>query len=142
MAKAPASPEPRDTLDVLTHLVLEVSMQRNVDDVLDLALRRCPTLTGSEFGFIGLVRDGPHHQAERELEIVGIHGFHPALSFYAEHRVIPLRPNLFARVILQDRALRTADATSEPERVGQPRGHPVVGPSWGCRCGWTACPSA
>jgi hypothetical protein len=52
-------PEPRLQLDALTELVLEVSAQHHVGDVLDVALRRCLTLTGSEFGFIGLVRPGP-----------------------------------------------------------------------------------
>ncbi len=127
MATAPAVPEPRDTLDALTHLVLEVSSQRAVEDVLGVALRQCLDLTASQFGFIGLVRPAAHELADGELEIVAIHGFHPAPSFFAERRVIPLRPNVFSRVILEDRAVRSLDAGAEPRRVGQPPGHPVVG---------------
>jgi signal transduction histidine kinase len=108
-------------LDALTDLVLEVSAQRNVGDVLDVALRQCLRLTESQFGFVGLVAAGA-----RTMEIVAIHGFHPAPSFYAEFRVIPLRPNLFARVVLEDHPVRTEDAIGDPARVGQPRGHPAV----------------
>jgi len=114
--------EPQRQLDALTELVLEVSAQRNVGDVLDVALRQCLRLTGSEFGFVGLVGADV-----AQMEIVAIHGFHPSPAFYAEHRVIPLRPNVFARAVLEDRAVRTVDAGREPGRVGQPRGHPRVG---------------
>jgi signal transduction histidine kinase len=127
MPSAPAAPEPRDQLDALTDLVREVSSQRNVEDTLDVALRQCLSLTASEFGFVGLVRGPQHEQEVGELEIVAIHGFHPAPHFYAENRVIPLRPNIFNAVVLENRAVRTADAASAPGRVGQPRGHPQVG---------------
>lgn len=119
-------PEPQDQLDALTSLVLEVSSQRGVGDVLDVALRQCLTLTASEFGFVGLVRHPDDEISLSELEIVAIHGFHPAPSFFSEHRVIPLRPNIFARVILEDRAVRTDDAATDERRVGQPSGHPLV----------------
>jgi signal transduction histidine kinase len=124
MATAPAFPQPRDALDALTHLVLEVSVQRNVGDVLQVALRQCLSLTGSQFGFVGLVRDADDG---RVLEIAAIHGFHPAPTFYSEYREIPLRPNLFNLVVLEDRPVRTDDAARDPSRVGQPRGHPAVG---------------
>ncbi len=127
MTGAPTLPGPRDQLDALTDLVLEVSSQRNVEDVLDVALRQCLTLTASEFGFVGLVRDPAVEAEAGELEIAAIHGFHPAPTFYAEHRVIPLRPNIFNRVVLEDRPVRTDDARTDPSRVGQPRGHPAVG---------------
>ncbi len=125
-ALPPAFPEPRDQLDALTSLVLEVSSQRGVGDVLDVALRQCLSLTGSEFGFVGLIRAPDNDIAAGELEIVAIHGFHPAPSFYFDHRVIPLRPNIFNRVILEDRPVRTPDAAGDPLRVGQPQGHPAV----------------
>lgn len=113
--------DPQRRLDALTDLVLEVSRQRNVGDVLDVALRQCLGLTESQFGFVGLVAPGA-----RTMEIVAIHGFHPAANFFAEYRVIPLRPNLFARVVLEDHPVRTVDALADPDRVGQPRGHPPV----------------
>jgi signal transduction histidine kinase len=125
--RVPAMPQAQDRLDALTALVLEVSSQRNVEDTLDVALRQCLSLTASEFGFIGLVRPPEHEQEIGVLEIVAIHGFHPAPHFFAEHRVIPLQPNIFNTVVLENRAVRTADAASDPNRVGQPSGHPHVG---------------
>lgn len=121
------TPDPSDQLDALTDLVREVSSQRNVEDTLDVALRNCLSLTASEFGFIGLTRPPEHEQGVGELEIVAIHGFHPAPHFFAEHRVIPLRPNLFNTVVLENRPVRTPDAAADPQRVGQPHGHPPVG---------------
>jgi signal transduction histidine kinase len=123
----PAEPEPRDQLDALTDLVREASSQGDVAGTLDVALRQCLSLTASEFGFIGLVRPGEVDPAVRELEIVAIHGFHPAPNFFAEHRVIPLKPNIFNTVVLENRPVRTSDAAADPNRVGQPSGHPPVG---------------
>ncbi len=123
----PSAPEARDELDALTDLVREVSSQRNVEDTLDVALRQCLSLTASEFGFIGLIRASQHGDGVGELEIVAIHGFHPAPHFFAEHRVIPLKPNIFNTVVLENRPVRTADAAADPHRVGQPSGHPPVG---------------
>ncbi len=126
-AAAPGAPAASDQLDALTELVREVSSQRNVGDTLDVALRQCLSLTASEFGFVGLVRPPEHEQGVGELEIVAIHGFHPAPHFFAEHRVIPLRPNIFNTVVLENRPVRSDDAATDPHRVGQPRGHPPVG---------------
>jgi GAF domain-containing protein len=44
-----------------------------------------------------------------------------------QNDTIPLRPNIFARVVLENRSVRSDDATSDPQRVGQPDGHPPVG---------------
>jgi len=112
----------RHRLDALYDLAVELSAERRLDAVLDVALRQGLELTDSEFGFIGLVADG-----SETMDIVAIHGFHPAPMFYDEHRTIPLRPNVFARVVLDNTAVRTIDAGSEPGRVGQPEGHPSVG---------------
>jgi signal transduction histidine kinase len=114
--------ETRHQLDALYDLALELSAERGLEGVLDVALRQCLDLTQSEFGFIGLVRD------ERAvMDIVAIHGFHPAPAFFRDHRTIPLRPNIFARVVLEDRPVRSDDAATDPARVGQPAGHPLVG---------------
>lgn len=114
--------ERAERLEALYDMAVELSALRSVQEVLDTALTHCLDLTGSEFGFIGLV-DGD----STALEIVAISGFHPSRTFYAEHRTIPLRPNLFARVVLENRPVRSVDARTDPDRVGQPPGHPVVG---------------
>jgi signal transduction histidine kinase len=78
-------------------------------------------LTASQFGFIGL------NAAEgRTLDVVAIHGFQATPHFYAQNHLIPLRPSIFARAVLQNRPVRSTDAMQEPNRVGQPLGHPPV----------------
>lgn len=113
--------ESRNQLEALYHLAVELSGLRSVGQVLDTALRQCLTLTGSQFGFIGLCGKDPH-----KMEIAAIWGFHPSRAFYDRHRHIPLRPNVFANAVLENRAVRSVDARVEPTRVGQPPGHPEV----------------
>jgi signal transduction histidine kinase len=113
--------ESRHQLEALHHLAVELSGLRDVDSVLDVALRHCLELTGSQFGFIGL--GGVHPEA---MEIAAIHGFHPAPDFFHRHRLIPLRPNVFANAVLENRPVRSSDARTDPKRVGQPSGHPQV----------------
>lgn len=108
-------------LEALYHLAVELSGLRDVDSVLAVALRHCLDLTDSQFGFIGL---GSHGQ--RAMEIAAIEGFHPSAEFFGSHRFIPLRPNVFANAVLENRPVRSADARLDPLRVGQPRGHPQV----------------
>ncbi len=108
-------------LQALYHLAVELSELRNVDQVLDLALRQCLDLTGSVFGFIGLVQ--PDGDA---MEIAAIHGFHPSSDFFLSHRLIPLRPNVFSEAVLGNRTVRSVDVRLAPNRVGQPKGHPPV----------------
>jgi signal transduction histidine kinase len=60
------------------------------------------------------------------MDVVAIQGFHPAPNFYASRHVIPLRPSLFARVVLENQPVRSDDAMIDPVRIGQPRGHPPV----------------
>ncbi len=113
--------ESRHQLEALYHLAVELSGLRDVDSVLDVALRHCLDLTDSQFGFVGLGGSTPD-----AMEIVAIHGFHPSASFFHDHRVIPLRPNIFANAVLENRPVRSADARVDPARVGQPQGHPEV----------------
>jgi signal transduction histidine kinase len=117
----PRDLESRHQLDALHHLAIELSRLRDVDSVLDVALRHCLDLTGSQFGFIGM--GGTHPEA---MEIAAIHGFHPAPDFFQQHRLIPLRPNVFANAVIENRPVRSVDASVDPKRVGQPPGHPQV----------------
>lgn len=108
-------------LEALYHLAVELSGLRDVDTVLDVALRHCLDLTDSQFGFIGLGGTG-----RSTMEIAAIHGFHPSQDFFHSHRFIPLRPNVFANAVLENRPVRSEDARVDPGRVGQPDGHPEV----------------
>ncbi len=113
--------DPRGQLDSLYDMAVEASSARRLEDVLDVALRHCLDLTASEFGFIGLVSEDAS-----SMDIVAIQGFHPAKAFYQEHRTIPLRPNLFSLVVMEDRPIRSEDAMVDPASIGQPKGHPPV----------------
>lgn len=111
-----------DRLQALYQMAVELSALRSLESVLDTALQHCLALTDSEFGFVGLTT--PNGKA---MDVVATRGFHPAGQFYKEHHLIPLRPNIFACVVLDDRPVRSSDAMSDPRRVGQPGGHPPVG---------------
>jgi two-component system sensor histidine kinase DegS len=108
-------------LRALYQLSVELSALRSLESVLRTALKHCLDLTGSQFGFIGLIT------ADRAaMDVVEVQGFHPAREFYDHFRLIPLRPNLFARVVLENDPTRSDDARTDPRRVGQPHGHPGV----------------
>jgi signal transduction histidine kinase len=111
----------RERLEALYHLAVELSALRDLQAVLDTALRHCLSLTDSQFGFIGL--NTPDGAA---MDVAAIQGFHPASKFYEHFHLIPLRPSIFARVVLENRPVRSDDAMTDPTRVGQPRGHPPV----------------
>jgi signal transduction histidine kinase len=113
--------EQRERLQALYHLAVELSALRDLQSVLDTALRHCLELTDSQFGFIGL--NTPDGSA---MDVAAIQGFHPASKFYEHFHLIPLRPSIFARVVLENRPVRSDDAMTDPMRVGQPRGHPPV----------------
>ena len=111
----------RERLQALYHLAVELSAQHDLQSVLNTALRHCLDLTDSQFGFIGLnTLDG------LAMDVAAIQGFHPAPEFYAHFHLIPLRPSVFARVVLENHPIRSDDAMTDPRRVGQPRGHPPV----------------
>jgi signal transduction histidine kinase len=108
-------------LHALYDMAVELSGLRSLDSVLNTALNHCLTLTESEFGFIGLNSgDG------KWMDVVAIHGFQAGTHFYEEHHRFPVRYNIFARAVLENRPVRSDDATTDPLRVGQPQGHPPV----------------
>ena len=117
-----AGAEQRDRLQALYRLALELTELREVQHVLDVALRQCLTLTASQFGFIGLTgKDGSG------MDVVAIQGYEVSKRFYGQfHLLMPLRSRMLARAALDNRPTRSHDAMSEPSRVGQPRGHPPV----------------
>lgn len=108
-------------LRALYHLSVELSALRSLESVLKTALKHCLDLTGSQFGFIGLIT--PDQTA---MDVVEVQGFHAAQHFYDHFRLIPLRPNLFSGVVLDNEPIRVENAFTDPRRVGQPSGHPGV----------------
>lgn len=115
----PSHSHPTERLHALYQLAVELSALNSSEKVLSTALRQCLELTDSQFGFIGLVSED-----QQALDVVAIEGFHPAAAFYEHYHLIPLRPNIFARVVLEDRPLRSEDAMVDPSRIGQPESHP------------------
>lgn len=113
--------EQRERLQSLYDLALELMALRDLPAVLDTALRHCLALTESQFGFIGL-----NSKNNKLLDLVAIRGFQAAKDFYDNAHLIPLRPNVFARVVLENKPIRSSDVMTDPHRVGQPRGHPTV----------------
>jgi signal transduction histidine kinase len=118
---APLLSRDEERLRALYHLSVELSALQPLDSVLDIALQHCLQLTGSEFGFIGLVSE-----KRKAMDVVAVQGFHADASFYERFHLIPLRPNIFARVVLDNYPIRSANAFTDPHRVGQPHGHPPV----------------
>ena len=113
--------ERREQLQALYQLSLEIAELHDLQQVLDTALRYCLDLTGSQFGFIGL-----NTADATAMDVVAIQGFQASARFYERFHLIPLRPNIFAQSVLENRPVRCADAMSDPTRIGQPRGHPPV----------------
>ncbi len=113
--------ERREQLQALYQLSLEIAELQDLQQVLDTALRHCLELTGSQFGFIGL-----NTTDSTAMDVVAIQGFRASSRFYEHFHLIPLRPSIFARVVLENRPVRSADAMMDPTRIGQPRGHPPV----------------
>jgi signal transduction histidine kinase len=113
--------ERRERLQALYQLALEISELHDLQQVLDTALEHCLELTGSQFGFIGL--NTPDGSA---MDVVAIQGFEATPRFYERFHMIPLRPSVFALTVLENRPVRSADATTDPRRIGQPKGHPPV----------------
>lgn len=90
-------------------------------EVLERSLGYGLELTGSEFGFVGLLNDST------EMEVAAIKGFEPPdPTFYQRFRRIPIRPSLFSSVVKEGRPAISNDVLRDPHRVGQPPGHPVV----------------
>jgi signal transduction histidine kinase len=112
----------RQQLESLYSISIEISRLHEMQQVHDRALGFCLDLTQSAFGFIGLlVNDG------REMDVAAIKGFEPLdPKFYDNFRLIPVRPSVFGVVITSERSKISNDVLHDPDKVGQPRGHPPV----------------
>lgn len=110
-----------ERLRALYDLAVELSALRSQESVYAAALQQCLQLTDSQFGFIGMNTDDGN-----AMDVAAIEGFHPGSDFYAHFHLIPLRPNVFARAVLENRPIRSHDAMTDPVSVGQPQNHPPV----------------
>lgn len=120
MAESPAASF-RQQLESLYSISIEISRLHELPPVLDRALGYCLELTASSFGFIGLLN------GNEQMDVAAIKGFEPSdPRFYENFRLIPVRPSVFGVVITNQRSKISNDVLHDPDRVGQPRGHPPV----------------
>jgi signal transduction histidine kinase len=111
----------RQQLESLYSISIEISRLHEMQQVLDRALGFCLDLTQSAFGFIGLLN------GSQQMDVAAIKGFEPLdPNFYDNFRLIPVRPSVFGVVITNERSKISNDVLHDPDRVGQPRGHPPV----------------
>src|SRR3981081_506179 len=111
----------RQQLESLYSISIEASRLHELPQVLDRALGFCLDLTQSAFGFIGLLN------GSQQMDVAAIKGFEPLdPNFYNNFRLIPVRPTVFGVVITNERSKISNDVLHDPDRVGQPRGHPPV----------------
>jgi signal transduction histidine kinase len=111
----------RQQLESLYSISIEIARLHEMQQVLDRALSFCLELTMSAFGFIGLLN------GNEQMDVAAIRGFEPSdPRFYENFRLIPVRPSVFGVVITNRRSKLSNDVLHDPDRVGQPRGHPPV----------------
>jgi signal transduction histidine kinase len=111
----------RQQLESLYSISIEISRLHEMPQVLDRALGYCLELTMSAFGFIGLLN------GNEQMDVAAIKGFEPSdPRFYEKFRLIPVRPSVFGVVITNRRSKLSNDVLHDPDRVGQPDGHPPV----------------
>jgi signal transduction histidine kinase len=111
----------RQQLESLYSISIEIARLHEMQQVLDRALSFCLELTMSAFGFIGLLN------GNEQMDVAAIKGFEPSdPRFYENFRLIPVRPSVFGVVITNRRSKLSNDVLHDPDRVGQPRGHPPV----------------
>jgi len=111
----------RQQLESLYSISIEIARLHELQQVLDRALAFCLDLTQSAFGFVGLLN------GSQQMDVAAIKGFEPLdPNFYDNFRLIPVRPSVFGVVITNQRSKLSNDVLHDPDRVGQPRGHPPV----------------
>jgi signal transduction histidine kinase len=111
----------RQQLESLYSISIEIARLHELQQVLDRALAFCLDLTQSAFGFVGLLN------GSAQMDVAAIKGFEPLVpNFYDNFRLIPVRPSVFGVVITNQASKISNDVLHDPDRVGQPRGHPPV----------------
>jgi GAF domain-containing protein/DNA-binding CsgD family transcriptional regulator len=111
-----------EQLDSLLSISTEIASVRELADVEDRALAYCLDLTGSEFGFIGLL-----DESGENVLVAAIKGVEPTTPGFVErYRFMSVRPSVFGIVLLEDRPHISNDVENDPLSVGQPAGHPPV----------------
>ena len=101
---------------------MQIAALRRLSEIYDVALTHCLALTKSEMGFVDLLNED-----RLDMDVVAVKGFAPPdPKFYERFKRMPVRPSVFGRVITEDRPNVSNDVENDPNRVGQPPGHPRV----------------
>ncbi len=117
----PTSQVFREQLESLHAISIEITRVHELPQVLDRSLGYCLDLTGSQFGFVGLL------SGSSEMNVATIKGFEPLDPAFCERfRRIPIRPSVFGVVLKEGRPTICNDFLHHPGRVSQPPGHPPV----------------
>ncbi|MDQ1434485.1 MAG: hypothetical protein QOF59_1301 [Actinomycetota bacterium] len=117
-----SSDDLRDQLDSLHSISVEVAALHEISDIEQRALDHCLQLTDSEFGFIGLLVDGP-----RVMDVAAIDGVEPVdEAFYERFHLMAVRSSVVGVTIREDRPNISNDVRHDPHSVGEPPGHPPV----------------
>jgi signal transduction histidine kinase len=117
-----SSDDLRDQLDSLHSISVEIAALHEISDIEQRALDYCLQLTVSEFGFIGLLVDGP-----RVMDVAAIEGFERVdEEFYDQFHVMAVRRSVVGVTIQENRPTISNDVPHDPNSVGQPPGHPPV----------------
>lgn len=122
MESQPEGGDGRRQLALLHAMSADIARLDHLPQVLDHALGYCIDLTGSKFGFIGLV--DPERQT---MDVAAIKGFDQVdAEFYRKFHQMVLRNSVVGVVARDGRPRRSNDVLHDPLSVGQPRGHPPV----------------
>ena len=121
-----SSDDLRDQIDSLHSISVEIAALHEISDIEQRALDYCLQLTVSEFGFIGLLVDGP-----RVMDVAAIKGFEYVdeefyEEFYEQFHFMAVRRSVVGVTIQEDRPTISNDVPHDPNSVGQPPGHPPV----------------
>lgn len=113
---------------------MEIAALHELSEIHDLALDYCRQLTGSEFAFTGLLRNGDVgvvasgniEVSDHIMEVAAIKGFEASPEFYRSFHEMALRSSVVGVAITENRSYIANDVGNDPHSVGQPEGHPPV----------------
>jgi signal transduction histidine kinase len=109
----------RDRVRALLDVVVSIGSAMDLDDVLRRITQAARTLTDAKYGALGVIDD----KGERLMELITV-----GLS---DSEIAAIGPwpegrGILGRLIKEQRLIRLADLTEDPESAGFPGGHPVM----------------
>ncbi|MDQ1459659.1 MAG: hypothetical protein QOI08_1143 [Actinomycetota bacterium] len=121
-----SSDDVRRQLDSLHSISVEIAALHEISAIHERALGYCLQVTASEFGFTGLLVDGP-----RVMDVAAIKGFEPTdpmfyKAFYEQFHLMAVRSSVVGVTIKEARPNLSNDVPHDPHSVGQPPGHPPI----------------